>query len=209
MDLTDPSKFIEVVFDLETQKFFDDTGNGDPSQLGVSLVSVYRRTLDSGLQEISGQMFSFWVQELDTMWKLFADANRIIGFNSLGFDVPVLRPYAPAYFSKLPHFDIYDRVKQIHGRASSLNKFAKDTLGTTKNDAPANAIKYWQAGDAKSLALLKKYCEQDVLLTRDLYDYGLQNKHLKYTDHWNNPRVVEVDFSYPPDSATTAQPSLF
>ncbi|HBC73003.1 MAG: hypothetical protein UX91_C0006G0195 [Candidatus Amesbacteria bacterium GW2011_GWB1_47_19] len=186
----------EIIFDLETQKFFDDTGNSDPSQLRVSLVSVYRRHLDPDLKEISGQMFSYWENQLDAMWKLFTDADRIIGFNSLGFDVPVLKPYAPSYFSKLPHFDIYDRVKQVNGRAASLNSFAKDTLGKSKVDAPANAIKYWQAGDKKSLALLKKYCEADVILTRDVYDHGLHHHHLKFTDRWNTPRRVEVDFSY-------------
>jgi len=200
----------EVIFDLETQKFFDDTGTTDPADLGVSIVSLYRRQLDPDLAEISGKLYSFWEHELESMWQLFSDADRIIGFNSLKFDIPVLKPYAPGFFPKLPHFDIYDRVKGVHGRAASLNAFARDTLQASKSDSPVNAIKYWQSGDANSLALLKKYCEADVLLTRDLYDYALKNKHLKFTDHWNTPRVVEVDFSY---SATVPlpqkQPTLF
>ena len=44
---------IEVIFDLETKKFFDETGNFDPSGLGVSIVSVYRRELDADFKEIS------------------------------------------------------------------------------------------------------------------------------------------------------------
>ena len=201
--------YLEVIFDLETQKFFDETGTTDPADLGVSVVSVYRRKLNSGFSEESGQMQSFWVQDLDGMWKLFSDADRIIGFNSLRFDVPALRPYAPSFFSKLPHFDIYDQVRQTHGRASSLNSFARDTLGVGKVDNPANAIIYWQKQDPESLGLLRKYCESDVLITRDIYDYALRNKQLKYTDRWNTPRVVEIDFSYPEDVPAEKQPTLF
>lgn len=199
---------IEIIFDLETQKFFDDTGTNDPADLGVSVVSVYRRKLNPDFSENEGAMFSFWEKDLDAMWKLFADADRIIGFNSLKFDIPALKPYAPDYFFKLPHFDIYDQVRSRHGHGASLNSFAKDTLNVSKVDHPANAIMYWRKGDPESLALLKKYCEADVSITRDLYDYVLAHKHLKFTDRWNNPRQVEVDFSYPAVSSL-AQPTLF
>ena len=202
---------FEVIFDIETKSFFDETGNSDPSRLGVSIVSVYIREVDDNFREISAQMTSFWESQLPDMWSLFRKADRIIGFNTLGFDIPVLKPYAPADFSKLPHFDIYPKIKEVNlGHAASLNRIAKDTLGQSKVDDPANAIKYWRAGDAKSLALLQKYCEADVSLTRDIYDFGLRHKHIKYTDRWNTPRVIPVDFSYPPDLISSQkQTSLF
>ena len=91
-----------------------------------------------------------------------------------------------------------------------LNKIAKDTLGNVKTDSGANAVLYWKKGDKYSLAKLQSYCEADVRLTRDLYDYGLKHDHLKFTDHWNNPRTIAVDFSYPPTAAASStQPSLF
>jgi hypothetical protein len=45
----------------------------------------------------------------------------------------------------------------------------------------------------------------DVLITKDLYDFGLKNNYLKFKDKWNTPRTVEIDFSYPKtiDSSTT------
>jgi DEAD/DEAH box helicase domain-containing protein len=201
--------FFEVIFDLETQSWFDQTGTNDPRDLKVSLVSLYTRQLDQSLQEISGEIKSFWESDLSLMWKYFLQADRIIGFNSVNFDVPVLRPYAPAGFSKLPHFDILDHVKVASGRRVSLNKIARDTLGTAKTDSGANAVMYWQKGDQASLAKLKSYCEADVRITRDIYDFGLKHKYLKFTDHWNNPRKIEVDFSYSQNSSPSAQPSLF
>lgn len=198
---------FELFFDIESQRFFDETGDNDASKLGVSIVSVYFRESDNQ----AGEMISFWEKDIPDMWLLFRKADRIIGFNTLGFDVPVLKPYAPADFPKFPHFDIYQKIKELNdGRAASLNRIAKDTLGETKTDDPANAILYWRKGDSESLALLKKYCEADVLLTRDIYDFGLKNKYLKFTDRWNTPRTVPVDFSYPPDfSSLEKQATLF
>ena len=194
----------EVFWDVETKSWFDETGGNDPGKLGVSVVSVYWRN------ENESRMQSFWEKDFDGMWKLFRDADRIIGFNTLGFDIPAMRPYAPTEFAKWPHFDILDKIKTANfGRGASLNAIAKDTLGTAKIDSGANAVMYWKKGDAESLGLLKKYCEADVAITCDIYDFAMKNKFLKFTDHWNNPRTVEVDFSYPPDHSLAKQSSLF
>lgn len=200
---------FEVIFDTETKKFFDETGTTNPADLGVSVVSLYHRQLDADFNEVRGEMLSFWEPEFDRMWKYFLEADRVIGFNSIGFDVPALSPYAPSQFAKLSHFDILAKIRDIFGRRISLNAVAKSTIGNVKIDSGANAVMYWQKGDPDSLALLKKYCEADVTITRDVYDYGFKNKSLKFIDHWNTPREIVVDFSYPLNSSTTAQTTLF
>jgi DEAD/DEAH box helicase domain-containing protein len=187
----------EVFFDVETKKLFSDIGSKDPSGLGVSLVSVYRRTLNDQLEEIEGEMISFWEDEIPKMWELFLKAKRIIGFNSLRFDVPALKPYAPKEFGKLPHFDIMDQIRRITSHGVSLNAIAMQTLKKKKTDSGLNAVYYYAKGDKESLAKLKKYCEADVRLTRDIYDYALKNKELLFKDRWNNLRKVALDFSHP------------
>lgn len=200
----------EVVFDVETKTFFDEAGTLDPSKLGVSIVSLYARRLNNNLKEIEGKMLSFWEREFEDMWKYFGKADRIIGFNSINFDVPALSPYSPPGFIKFPHFDILAKIKEATGRRTSLHSLAKATLGTQKIDSGENAIRYWNKGDVKSLNLLKRYCEKDVEITRDIYDYGLKNNILKFTDYWNNPREVGVDFSHHPNNETfVPQQSLF
>ena len=199
----------EVIFDLETKKFFDDTGTTNPADLGVSIVSLYARQIDDNFTEIKGEMLSFFEKDFDSMWKCFLEADRIIGFNSLGFDVPALSPYAPSQWSKLPHFDILARIRDVTGRRISLNKVAQSSLGTSKIDSGSNAILYWNKGDQESLSLLQKYCEADVAITRDVYDYVLKNKTLKFIDHWNTPREIELDFSYSENQNTTTQTALF
>ncbi len=199
---------FEVIFDCETKKFFDETPEFDPSKLGVSIVSLYVRELDESLKEIKGEMISFWGKDFPKMFTYFEKADRIIGFNSIGFDVPALSPYLPPHWVKLSHFDILNKIRQNLGKRVSLDALARATLNSTKNDTGANAITYWNKGDTESLAKLKKYCEMDVAITRDIYDFGLQNGYLKFIDFWNETHDVKVDFSYPepPDSL---QNSLF
>jgi DEAD/DEAH box helicase domain-containing protein len=199
---------FEVIFDTETKKFFDDIEGYDPGKLGVSITSVYSRTLDSSLHETEGKMQSFWEKDFAEMFKLFEKADRIIGFNSVSFDIPALSPYLPAHWSKLKHFDILAEIKNVAGKRMSLDALAKGTLGTTKNDTGANAIKYWNEGSEESLAKLKKYCEMDVAITRDIYDHAIRNGSLKYVDFWNETREIKLDFSYPKEDPTI-QSSLF
>ncbi len=190
---------IEVFFDVETKSLFRDIASSDPTGLGISIVSVYKRTVDAALREIKGEMRSFWEHELPDMWALFRDATRVIGFNTLRFDNIALAPYAPKDFSTLPHLDIMAHVRQALGRNLSLAALAQYTLGKDKTDSGLNAVKYYRQGDAESLAKLKLYCEADVALTRDLYDYALKHKHLKYMDSWNAVKEIPLDFSYPPE----------
>lgn len=200
--------FTEVFFDVETKKLFSDIETQNPADLGVSIVSVYSRNVDDKNNESDGRMQSFWEADFPKMWPVFMNAKRVIGYNSLKFDVPALSPYSPAYFAKLPHFDIMDEVKKILGFRISLNALAKETLLNYKSDSGVNAVEYFAKGDAESLKKLQFYCEKDVLITRDIYDFAMRNKQLKFKDKWNELRIIDLDFSYPVE-ATTPQIGLF
>ncbi|OGM29459.1 hypothetical protein A2630_00485 [Candidatus Woesebacteria bacterium RIFCSPHIGHO2_01_FULL_44_10] len=198
-------KTKEVIFDVETQKWFDEIDSENHADLGVSIVSVYSRQLDGDFTESQGQMQSFWEDEITQMWPLFQEADRVIGFNSIGFDVPVLIPYAAFPLTKLPHFDIMAKVKEVLGHRLSLDAIAKETLKRQKTETGAMGVELWKRGDKESLARLQRYCEADVAITRDIYDIGLKEKQLKYKDKWNSLRTFEVDFSYPaPDPVSQA-----
>lgn len=200
--------YFEVIFDTETKTFFKDEDGFDPSKFGVSITSVYSRTLDENFKELEGKMESFWEKDFNEMFKLFEKADRIVGFNSIGFDVPALSPYLPAHWPKLKHFDILAEIKRVENKRTSLNSIAKATLNSHKNDEGGNAILYWEKGDMESLAKLKTYCEMDVAITRDIYDHTFRNKFLKYIDFWNEIHEVKLDFSYPIEEPQL-QTSLF
>jgi len=201
---------IEVCFDIETKKFFEEIESRDPAGLGISIISVLRRETDDEGKIIKEEVKSFWdpsgepnrpkstKEEIELMCGWFKQADRIIGFNSLGFDVPALAPIYPyGDFKKLPHFDIIVKVKDSFGRRVSLQAIAKETLGETKTASGGDAVEYWAKGDKESLEKLRIYCEKDVEATMKVYDYGRKNKKLRFKDHWNELREIEVDFSYP------------
>ncbi|OGM59770.1 hypothetical protein A2955_02155 [Candidatus Woesebacteria bacterium RIFCSPLOWO2_01_FULL_37_19] len=201
--------YNEVIFDVETKKLFSDIEDDDPGKLGVSIVSLYQRTIDENFREVKGGIRSFWENEFGKMWPLFQEADRIIGFNTLGFDVPALIPYANFPFNKLTHFDIMQKVKELFGRRISLDAIAKETLDRGKKETGLQAVYYWQKGDKESLDKLKTYCEDDVLITRDIYDYVLKNGYLLFKDKWNTLRRIELNFSYPKEEAQEKQIGLF
>lgn len=201
---------VEVCFDIETKKFFEEIQSRDPSGLGISIVSVLRREKDDSGQVLKEEIKSFWDPigepdrpvsskgDLEVMWGWFGEADRIVGYNSLGFDVPALAPLYPyGDFSKLPHFDIIVKVKDAFGKRVSLQAIVKETLKETKTASGGDAVEYWAKGDNESLEKLRIYCEKDVEATMKVYDYGLKNGRLRFKDHWNELREIEVDFSYP------------
>ena len=200
----------EVFFDVETKKLFSDIEGDNPGDLGVSIASVYSREIDtSNYSENKGKMQSFWETEFEKMWPIFQDADRIIGFNSIGFDVPALQPYCNFPFAKLPHFDIMHEFKESFGKRISLDAIAKETLDREKIDNGLNAVFYWKKRDKKSLGKLKKYCEEDVSITRDVYDFVLKNKYLLFKDKWNTLRKADLDFSYTKEDEGKSQIGLF
>ncbi|OGM19592.1 hypothetical protein A2685_01245, partial [Candidatus Woesebacteria bacterium RIFCSPHIGHO2_01_FULL_37_10] len=138
-----------------------------------------------------------WEHEIEKIWTLFQEADRIIGFNTIGFDVPALKPYAKFPLNKLPHFDIMAKLKDAFGKRIPLDAIAKETLDREKTDDGLNAVYYWQKGDRDSLEKLKKYCEADVLITKEIYEFVVKNGYLLFKDKWNTLQKVELDFSYP------------
>ncbi|KUK83730.1 MAG: DEAD/DEAH box helicase domain protein [Microgenomates bacterium 39_6] len=200
----------EVVFDLETKKLFADITTHNPGDLGVSIVSCYQRTLNQNLEEQRGQMLSFWEKDLDQLWPVLSGADRIIGFNSLKFDVPALQPYTKISLSSLPHFDILAKIKLALGRRISLNDLAQANLKEKKIDVGLNAVKYYYQGNPESLKKLQEYCEADVLITKNIYDLVLRGRKLKIPDRRKKTiSYLKLDFSYPKSFFTVSQKKLF
>ena len=196
--------YREVIFDIETKKLFDQIEDRRKIEdLGVSVVSAYRRVLDENYEEIEGEMVSFWDEgvqgrrKIGELWEWLVNADRIVGFNSIKFDAPILNPYLEGDVMRLNHFDVLEKVREVLGHRLSLDALAKETLGETKMADGLAAVDWWQAGDEESLEKLRRYCEMDVEVTKRLYDVGLREGRLKYLSKWNEPKEIEVDFNYP------------
>ncbi len=159
----------EVVFDIETQNSFAEVDN-DFKKLRVSVVSLYRS--DTGLYQ------SFTESELAQLWPIFEKSDRVIGYNSTHFDLPVLNNYYPGDLLTFSHLDIMAVVKESIGIRLKLNDLALATLdGVEKSADGLQAIRWWKEGKIEEI---KKYCEQDVKITKEIYDFGLTNSQLFY-----------------------------
>jgi len=63
-----PQTYTEVIFDIETQKIFDDVGSNNPLTLAFSIVSLYKRILDEICNELDVKFKVFWQGRFSQMW---------------------------------------------------------------------------------------------------------------------------------------------
>lgn len=190
-----------VVFDVETKKAFDEVGGYFPEKLGVSVSGVW-----FGEEGEEGTLRGFREEEFGEMFKIFESADRIVGFNSIDFDMAALKPYYLGDLLKLPNFDILQEVEKKVGYRVKLDAIAKETLGIQKGGNGLDAITYFHEGNWEKLI---KYCLQDVEITRDLYMHVLKTGELKFKNKWNEIVTVGLDFKAQEKKDSGVQVTLF
>lgn len=168
----------KVVFDIETRNIFQDVGSNDPRDLDISLVGVYDSETDS--------YSSYLQEELPKLWPILEKTDLLIGFNSEHFDIPVLDKYYPGDLTKIKSLDLLKEIRAVAGRRMKLDQLAEGTLGVNKSGHGLDAIVWWKQGEIEKI---RKYCLDDVRITKDLYDYALANKKLIYKE---GPHLFEV-----------------
>ena len=192
---------LQLILDLETKKTFEEVGGYFPEKLEVSFVGVCARQGSSG----PGEMLGFFERDFKALFQLLEKADVVIGFNNENFDMPALVPYYSGDMSRIPTLDVMNRIKDSVGHRIGLDAVAQATLGIGKSGDGLDAIKYYKNGDFEAL---KKYCLQDVAVTRDVYDYGLTKGQIKFHNKWNRLIECKVDFSFTPKKDSGVQMSL-
>lgn len=157
-----------ITWDIETQN-----GLGNFKDFSGVKISVL------GAIDQDNKEYIFWENELNDFIDLIADADVVVGFNTLGFDIPVLQNYTKINLKKLPNYDIMDEFKKITGHRIKLDDLAQNTLQSGKSGSGIEALKYWAEGKKDELS---KYCLDDVHLTKQLFDRIMQDKPVKYLD---------------------------
>lgn len=158
-----------VILDLETKHTFREYS--DPKKLGISVVGIY------DYKENTNK--AFFEKELHKLYPILENASCIIGFNIESFDLPVLQAYYPGHVTEFKTFDILEDIRKKLGRRLALNDLVSATLNKKKSGHGLMAIDLYKEGKLKEL---KKYCMDDVALTRELYDYGVLHKEIFYFD---------------------------
>jgi DEAD/DEAH box helicase domain-containing protein len=160
-----------IVFDIETTNTFDEVGSSDPAYLDLAVVCIY----DSETEEYS----SYLKEDLQKLWPILEAADALVGFNSLHFDTPLLNKYYAGDLMQMKQIDLLVAVKDGLGRRLRLDTIAKATLGEAKSADGLQAVRWWREGRQQEVI---DYCIQDVKVTKDIYEYALEHKLLKYSD---------------------------
>ena len=153
-----------VVIDVETQKGFNEVDRKKLHLLKVSVACLY----DSH----TNQYLSFEEKEMLKFEDYLKKADLVVGFNVRDFDLEVLAPYLISPVKSFPVLDLLVEFEKVRGHRISLQSVAQATLGESKSGSGLDAIKYYAEGRMDEL---KKYCLDDVRITRDVYLYALKH----------------------------------
>ena len=168
-DLKEPRLLF---LDLETQKTAQDVGGWQNTHLmRVSVVVVF--------DSIDKTFLIFKEDRIDKLFDLLERADLIIGFNIKKFDYTVLNAYTNGNLRTLPTFDILEDIHKRLGFRLSLDHLASETLDQRKTAHGLQAVEWFRNGEMEKLV---DYCRSDVAITRDLFQFGLENGHLIYRE---------------------------
>lgn len=188
----------KIVLDIETKNTFRDTGSSDPRMLDISLLVAYDSHTDT--------YYDYLEDEFSGLWKLLESADMIIGYNSDHFDIPLLNKYYPGDLHQIKSLDILKEIEKSLGKRIRLDAVADGTLGKKKSGNGLDAIHWWKTGEIEKI---RHYCKDDVKITKEVYEYALKNKHLKYRDlegvhtisldtsDWEKKKEASVNFTLP------------
>lgn len=188
----------KIFFDIETRNTFQEAGTSDPAGLDISVVCIYDTATESSS--------SYLQEELPKLWPILEQADSIIGYNSEHFDLPLLNKYYAGDLSKIKHVDILKEIKASLGRRLKLDDVAEATLGRNKIAHGLEAIEWWKKGEIDKII---KYCIEDVMITKAVYDYAMKHKKLKYKEfgklkdipldpsNWEKKEDTSMTFSLP------------
>lgn len=168
----------KIVFDIETKNTFQDVGSSSPVDLDISLVCIYDYD--------TGQYDSFLQEDFPKLWPILDKADQLITYNGDHFDIPLLNKYYPGDLAKVKSLDILREIRNSYGRRMKLDQVAEGTFGTHKSGDGLQAIVWWRNGDIENL---KKYCLDDVKITKDVYEYAMKNKKLMFKE---GPFIKEI-----------------
>jgi DEAD/DEAH box helicase domain-containing protein len=166
-----------LVLDVETQKSFKEVGKSKAmslSKLKVSVVCMYDFLTDA--------YASYEEKDISKFEQRLQTADLLVGFNIRRFDMQVLQPYLFKTVDQFPVLDLLDDIEKARGHRASLDSVARATLKEGKSGDGVEALALFKEGRMEEL---KKYCMDDVRLTRNVYEYGCREGKIYFTSTWD------------------------
>ncbi len=188
----------KIFLDIETKNTFQEVGKADPTFLDISVVCIY----DSE----TGQYTSYLQEDFPKLWPILEKADVLVTFNGDHFDLPLLNKYYSGDLMRLKSLDLLKEVRKSLGHRIGLGNIAQATFGIGKSGHGLEAVEWWKKGEIEKII---KYCIDDVKITKDVYDYAVEHKKLKFMDGdraveftidtagWGDKEETKMTFSLP------------
>ncbi len=188
----------KIFFDIETRNTFQEVGKADPSALDISVVCTY--------DSLTDKYTSYTQETLHEFWPLIEQADVIVTFNGDHFDIPLLNKYYHGNLLQKKSLDLLKEVRKSLGFRVGLGVIAQGTLNAGKSGHGLEAVEWWKTGEIDKII---KYCLEDVRITKEIHDYALANKKLKYkegesiiefsmdTKDWEDSGESKMNFTLP------------
>lgn len=168
-----------LTFDIETTNTFDEVGSPNPADLDLAVVCVHDNETD--------EMTSYFKEDLGKLWPLIESADMLISYNGDHFDIPLLNKYYEGDLSQIKSLDLLVEIRKVLGRRIKLDAVASATLGQSKSADGLQSIVWWRQGKIEDVVA---YCKQDVLVTKNVYDFARANGHLLYEKNGVKEKIM-------------------
>ena len=173
-----------VYFDIESQKLFNEVGGRDASKLLLACGITWSTARND--------FAVYWEKDAPALIAELKAADRVVGFNIIGFDYEVLKPYAPG--ENFRTFRTTDMLQDIYRTLQfrlSLDTIARATLGITKTADGIQSVEWFRNGELDKVA---EYCKSDVDITRRVYEFGRDNGFVHYYSKLGSKLKVAVNW---------------
>lgn len=147
-----------------------------PHKCGLSVGVVYDSRIKAYVTFKSASEMAKYLLNFDGL---------LVSFNGKRFDIPCLLDGIDieTFFGlqRKRHLDLLaDFYDKVNGRFRvSLNNMAENTIKKVKTGNGANAPILFQEGKWDELV---DYCKNDVMLTKEVFEFGVQNGYIFYQD---------------------------
>ena len=134
----------------------------------------------------------YWEKDASALVAELKAADRVVGFNIIGFDYEVLKPYARNENFRL--FRTTDMLQDIYRALNfrlSLDSIARATLGISKTGDGLKSVEWFRNGELDKVA---EYCKADVEITRRVHEFGRQNGFVHYYSRLGSKLKVSVNW---------------
>jgi DEAD/DEAH box helicase domain-containing protein len=162
-----------VYLDIETQKGAHEVGGWNQKHaMGISVAVTY--------QAPCGEYRIYLEEDVPRLLEELRQADCVVGFNILDFDLKILEAYSVFSLEDLPCLDLMKDVEKRVGKRLGLEALVRATLGIGKTARGTDALRWWREGKLLEIA---RYCCFDVKATRLLHQYGARHGKVYF---WND-----------------------